>query len=229
MRLKVFVNLCAKYIKNDIFIFDSEARKKEALTILNHVIYNHTKYDISNDVLEDPIVEFEAGVYIPNFDYPIIPIDVDGNPIVWEPSNDKYVIPGNGTHIFRGVGLSGEHYYIGYIKNLNAFRECHIKVDRYTDINYALYAFLCTMTRILDKDAAFDHIVEKYPIKPEYEVLSDHWMAFSKSKNVKEFELNQKKLYMKWMQCWITTHGKQPVSHMRVLRNSQDGKLIPST
>jgi len=216
MKPKTLARIALKNIEKGIYVFDSEQRKIEALRVIEDVL--HGKPDINNDNLQDPIIEFNIGVYVPNFDYPIIPVDSTGEPIIWDEDDTNFVVPGNGTHIFRGIGLSGEKYYMGYLKSLAPFRETIVKVDRYTNLEFAAYAFLCTMTRIIDKDYALDHMVEDYALKIEYDVLLDHWKEFSKVDNIKEFENNQKHLYIKWLQKWICRYGTNPDAHMKILR-----------
>lgn len=221
MKPKTLAKIALEKINKNIFIFDKPERKNEAVKQINNVIKNKNIENIINDELEDPILEFHIGVYVPNFDYPIIPVDKNGDPIIWENYDKNFIIPGNGTHIFRGVGISGEYYYMGLLKSLAPFRDIDIKVDRYTDLENAAYAFLCTMTRNIDKDWAMDHQVSDDPLQYEWDVLIDHWKDFTKVQNKKEFEMKQKHLYIKWLQKWISKHGTNPDTHMRLLRNTK--------
>lgn len=217
MKPRTLARIALKNIENKFFTFDCIDRKKEALRVIEDVL--HGKPDIDNAQLDDPIVELHCGVYIPNFDYPLVPVNQNNEPIVWTEDDESYQIPGRGTHIFRGIGISGEPYYMGYLSCLAPFRESVIKVDRYTDVNHAAFAFMCTMTRVIDKDYALDHMVEDYGLKNEFEVLLEHWQDISKTENLKDFETEQKHLYIKWLNKWILTHGTNPDTHMRVLRN----------
>lgn len=226
MKPRTLARIALKNIQKGVFIFDCPERKKEALRVIDDIL--HGDPDVKNEHLDDPIVEFHIGVYIPNFDYPIVPVDTEGTPIVWDERNHSFKIPGNGTHVFRGIGISGEHYYMGYLKSLASFRDAEIKVDRYTNVDYAAYAFLCTMTRIIDKDYALDHMVDDYPLKIEYDVLLDHWQEFTKTEDVKIFEMKQKHLYIRWLQTWISKHGTNPDTHMRVLRNQKKVSEAPA-
>lgn len=220
MKPRTLARIALKNIENGNFTFDSKKRNDEALRVIDDLL--HGTPDVDNSQLDDPIVELHCGVYIPNFDYPLVPVDQDNNPIVWTSDDESYVVPGRGTHIFRGIGISGEPYYMGFLKCLAPFREATIKVDRYTDVDHAAFAFICTMSRVIDKDYALDHMVEDYALKNEFEVLLEHWQEISKTENIKDFEAEQKHLYIKWLQRWISIHGTNPDTHMRVLRNNKN-------
>jgi hypothetical protein len=217
MKPRTLARIAQRLIDNGTFVFDCPERKEEALKQIKNLLSGKAE----TVELEDPIVEFHIGVYIPNFDYPLIPVDRNNAPIVWKESKN-YIIPGDGTHMFRGVGLSGEYYYMGYLESLAPYRDAIIKVDRYTDVTRAAYTMLCTMSRQLNKAELLDHMITDYPIKVEYDVLRENWEKNTSDVNVKEFEAQQKKLYIKWLQKWIMTHGRNPDTHMKVLRNPKN-------
>lgn len=224
MKPRTLARIAKRHIDSGKFIFDCPERKDEALRQIKALIKGEP--EISNEDLNDPIVELHIGVYVPDFDYPIIPIDYQGNPIVWNKS-ENFVIPGNGSHIFRGVGLSGDYYYLGYLDSLSPFRDSIIKVDRYTDVDMAAYAMVCTMSRVIDKKKAQDFIVEDYPLLLEHDVLLKFWKSKEGSveKPLKEFEKEQKALYIKWLYKWISVNGTNPETHMRVLRNPKKNDI----
>jgi len=216
MKPRALARYALRNIKNGKFQFDCLERKGEALRVIDDILRgdpNENKLDG-----DDPIIEFHIGIYIPNFDYPLVPIDKNKNSIVWAEENDSFIVPGSGTHTFRGIGLSGESYYMGYLKSLAPYKDALIKVDRYTDIEHAAFTMLCTMTRIVDKDKAFDFIPYDTPLQLEFDILLEHWNMASKSHDPKEFEKEQKHIYMKWLQQWICKHGTNPDTHMRALR-----------
>lgn len=214
MKPRTLARIAMRNIESGKFIFDCQERKDEAIRQIKNIVSGPAAEDKSDH--DDPIVEFHVGVYIPNFDYPIVP-ENNGEPMVWR-EDGKYMIPGAGSHTFKGIGLSGESYYMGYLDTLSPYRNAIIKADRYTTVDRAAYAFLCTMTRVLDKAYALDHMVCDYPLKVEHEVLVEKWSDQTTQDNIKEFEDEQKHLYVKWLQKWIVTHGTNPDTHMRVLR-----------
>lgn len=218
MKPRTLARHALKLIESGLFDFDCEDRKTEAVKQMKSIISGKTEAQNNPD---DPIIEFHIGVYIPNFDYPIIPTDEDHKPIVWE-EDGEFPVPGLGTHTFKGLGISGEKYYMSYMSSLAPFRDAVVKVDRYTDMDRAAYALVCSMSMILNKDEFIDSIGDN-PIKMDYEQLLDLWKSIPHSKD-KDFEDRQHKLYIKWLQRWINIHGKNPETHMRVLRTPKKSK-----
>ena len=217
MKLSTLARYAVGCITRNEFVFDSTKRRKEALKILKPVSSREPADPIQ---LDDPMMEFHISVYVPNFDYPIVPVDMNGNPLVWKEDFMTFNVPGNGSHTFKGVGNSGEKYYMGYLESLSPYKDCPVKVDKYTDIKRASHALVCTMSRILNKKEMHNFIVQDYPLLLEQEVLYDVWKNNSngQSESVKQFEAGQKKLYMKWLQRWIILHGKNPETHMKILK-----------
>lgn len=209
MKPRTLAKYALNNIDNGLFEFDCEERQTEAVKQLQSIIRGKPISD--NNELDDPIVEFHAGVYIPNFDYPIVKTDENGEPIVWK-EDGEFLIPGIESHIFKAVGLSGEKYDIHYMQSLSPFRNCIIKVDRYTDLDRASYALTIAVSLVLGKT-----INDDMPIKVEYDVLIDKWKKELDTHD-KSFEEQQHKLYIKWLQKWISIHGKNPETHMKVLK-----------
>jgi hypothetical protein len=210
MKPRTLARIAIKHIEDGSFSFDTEERKQEAIRQMRQIISGKP---VGSNSPEDPIVEIHIGVYIPNFDYPIVPSDVvTGEPIVWQETN-QYLVPGPGSHIVKGVGVSGECYFMSFLGSLAPFRNAVIKVDRYTDVKRAAHALVCTMTRILEKDAL--HGVTEQPLKMEYDALLEEWHTHD---DVKAFEKDQHKLYIRWLSRWIEIHGRNPDTHMRVLK-----------
>jgi hypothetical protein len=218
MKPRTLARYALDRIEDGTFTFDSDSRKKVCLEQIECLLHGKPKYENNP---EDPIIEIHIGVYIPNFDYPIVPINEAGEPIIWK-EDGRYLIPGGGTHVVRGVGLSGEKYYINYLDSWAQFREAIVKVDRYTDMDRAAWAFISAMCLIEDKQK-YTHAFGQFPIKLDQDELMYNWSC--KTENHKEFEAEQKKLYIRWLQGWIQTHGKNPETHLRVLRIKKDCKI----
>jgi len=212
MKPRTLARFALKKINDNTFIFDTEERKAEAIRQMKKIIVG--KPDSSNSP-EDPIVELHIGVFIPNFDYPIVPVDANGEAIVWQ-EDGTYLIPGNGTHEMKGVSLSGESYFMSYLDSLAPYRDTVIKVDRYTNITRAAYALVCAMSRVVIKPP-----LNTVPLKIEYDVLLDEWNTHT---DIKQFEKEQHKLYIQWLGKWISIHERNPDTHMRVLRPAKKMK-----
>lgn len=219
MKPRTLARHALKLINSGLFSFDSDERKTEAIQQMKSILTGKPE---SENNPNDPIVEFHIGVFIPNFDYPIIPVDSNNDPIVWE-EDGEFPVPGLGTHTFKGVGISGEKYYMSYLTSLSPFREATVKVDRYTDMDRAAYALVCTMSQILNKETLIPS-TGNMPIKMDYEELIEHWNSIPDHKD-KTFEDKQHKLYIKWLQKWINIHGKNPETHMRVLRTPKKSNI----
>lgn len=208
MKPRTLARIALKSIEDGTFTFDSLKRKDEAIRQMRQIVSG--KADSNNP--EDPIIEIHIGVYIPNFDYPIIQSNDSGEPVIWVETGD-YSVPGTGSHVVKGIGVSGESYFLAFLDSLAPFREAIIKVDRYTDVVRAAHALVCTMTRILNKQEV--QKVTNLPLKMEYDVLMEEW---NKHDDVKEFDKEQHRLYIQWLQKWISVHGRNPDTHMRVLK-----------
>jgi len=209
MKPRTLARVALKYIESNEFTFDSDLRKKEAVRQMRQIISGKP---VGMNPLEDPIIEIHIGVYVPNFDYPIVPIDEHGEPSVWK-ENGKYLVPGHGNHVVKGISVSGESYFMSFLESLAPFRNTIIKVDRYTDVKRAAYALVSTMSRIINKKSL--EVVTTQPLKIEYDTLLEEWHTHD---DVKEFEKEQHKLYIKWLTNWIEIHGRNPDTHMRVLK-----------
>jgi hypothetical protein len=209
MKPRTLARIAIKFIEDGSFIFDTEARKQEAIRQMRLIISG--KPTVENNP-EDPIIEIHIGVYIPNFDYPIVQTDALGEPVVWA-ENHNYQVPGSGSHIVKGMSVNGEAYFMSYLNSLAPFRNTVIKVDRYTDVKRAAHALVCAMTRILDKSSI--KAITDQPLKMEYDVLLEEWNAHE---DAKTFEKEQHKLYIRWLSMWIEIHGRNPDTHMRVLK-----------
>lgn len=203
MKPRTLARYTLNWIEDGSFIFDNESRKIEAIKQLKRII-NGKSVDLHDQ--DDPIVEIHIGIYVPNFDYPIIPSNTWGSPVIWT-ENHKYLIPTK-THILKGIGISGESYYMNEIDNFNVYKNAIVKVDRYTDMKRAACVFASTLSQTIDKK-------ELGLLESEYEVLK---AEYKKHSNVKEFETSQKKLYIKWLSMFIETYGRSPKSHMKVLK-----------
>jgi hypothetical protein len=209
MKPRTLARIALKSISSGEFVFDTDDRKDEAIRQLKKIISG--KADINNP--EDPIIEIHIGVYVPNFDYPVVNIDKNDEPIVWK-EDGKYAIPGDGSHIVKGIGISGDSYFLGYLDNLSSLREAIIKVDRYTDVKRAAYALCCSLTKIMNKKDF--QTINSQPLKLNQEILLEEW---NKHEDIKEYDKLQHKLYVKWLSKWINVHGRNPDTHMRVLKN----------
>lgn len=218
MKPRTLARYALEKIKDGTFTFDSQGRKDECLRQIDTLLHGKPKYKNNP---EDPITEIHISVYIPNFDYPIVPLNQNWEPFIWK-EDKKYVVPGNGSHIVRGIGISGEKYYLNYLDSWATFRNSVIKVDRYTDLDRAAFAFISTMCFILDKEK-YSHAFGDFPIRLEHEELIYNWKC--KDTHNKEFEAEQQKLYIKWLQGWIAEHGKNPETHLRVLKVKKDIKI----
>lgn len=219
MKPRTLAKLALKWIEDNSFKFDCEERKIEAIKQMKRLANGKTTEENNP---EDPIIEIHIGVYVPNFDYPIIPCNTWGEPILWVEDN-KFDVPGKGTHSLKGVGISGEFYFMNYLTSLVPYRNAIIKVDKYTTVKRAAWVLVCTMSQILNKKELIKE-TGLYPLKMEYDVLKE---AFNKSDDIKKFEAAQKKLYMKWLSGWINTYRKSPNTHMKVLKlNKEKEKVI---
>ncbi len=210
MKPRTLARYALKKIQDNTFIFDTNERKQEAIRQMKKIISGKS-IGVNNP--EDPIVEIHIGVYIPNFDYPIVPVDDNGDVIVWK-EDGNYNIPKDGIHTVKGVSLKDESYFLSYLDSLAPYRDVIIKVDRYTDITRAAYALVCTMSRILNKEVISKEATI-VPLKMEYDALLEEWNTHE---DVKQYEKDQHKLYIKWLSKWISIHGRNPDTHMRVLR-----------
>lgn len=222
MKPKTLARHALKMVESGLFEFDCLERKKEAIKQMKSIIKDKN----ATIDFDDTIIEIHIGVYIPNFDYPIIPIDENGIPIVWE-EDGEFNVPGPGTHTVKGIGLSGEKYYLSYMSSLAAFRDCDIKVDRYTDVERAAYALVCCVTHIINKNSIYFNdkfksynIPTNVPLTLDFQHVIDDWNNISHNRD-KEFEEQQHKLYIKWLQRWINIHGKNPETHMKVLKSTK--------
>jgi hypothetical protein len=152
-----------RMIENGTITFDTPERKKEGCRQVRQIINGVKKF--KNDSI-DPIVEWHIGVYIPNFDYPLVPLDKNGEPLVWE-EDLTYHVCGDSTHTFRGISKTGEKYYLSHLDSLAPYKDVTIKVDRYTDLDRAAYALVSCMTLIQNKE----HYEIDYGFKP---ILMEH-------------------------------------------------------
>lgn len=210
MKPRTLAKLALKWIDDGSFVFDCEDRKIEAIKQMKRLINGKTNEE-NNPT--DPIIELHIGLYVPNFDYPLIPSSDWGEPIVWQ-EDDVYKIPSKGTHILKGVGLSGEFYFMNLLQSLTPYRKAIIKVDKYTNLKRAAWVFVCNSCQILNKK---ELIKESgvHPLKMEYEILKEE---FKKHEDVKKFENDQKRLYIKWLTKFIGIYRKNPETHMKVLK-----------
>lgn len=211
MQLLTLARYALRQIKNGTFTFDSIERKKEAIHQLKLISHESKIQDYN---LDDPILEIHIGVYIPNFDYPIIQTDENNSPIIWQ-ENNEYKINDKSSHIVSGIGLSGNSYYLAFLENLCPYRNSVVKVDRYTNIKRAAWALTNCVSKVLNKWELLKK-VGIIPIRLEYELIEDEFNK--KSDIIKEFESEQKKLYIKWLSKWISIHGKNPESHKKILK-----------
>jgi hypothetical protein len=208
MKPRTLARFALDWIESGDFIFDSEDRKQEAIRQLRRITVG--KANEPNHP-EDPINEIHIGIYVPNFDYPVVPTDTWGNPFVWQEDN-KYIVPGNGSHIVKGIGISGTEYYLGFLNSLAPYRNTVIKVDKYTDFKRAAYALTCCVSQILNKKALLN--TDK-PLKMSWELFTDE---YKKHEDVKLYEKQQKSLYIKWLTKWISIHHKNPDTHLKILK-----------
>jgi len=213
MKPRTLARLALQWIDDNSFSFDTEERKVEAIKQLKRIINGKTT-EINNPIDPlDPITELHIGIIVPNFDYPLIPINSWGEPIIWKEDNN-YKIPGKGTHILKGISLNGETYLMKNIYNMCPYKNAIIKVDKYTDLKRAAWVFACNCCEILNKKEN----VKKdglYGLKYEYEVLKT---KFEEQINVKTYEKMQKNLYIKWLSKFINEYQKNPCTHMRLLK-----------
>lgn len=209
MKPRTLARYAFEWVQDGTFTFDCEDRKQEAIKQLKRIISGKATED---NHPEDPLVEINIGVYIPNFDYPVVHTDNWGNIYVWK-EDGTYQVPGKGSHTVKGIGLSGAEYYLSYLESLAPYRNCVIKVDKYTDLKRAAYALVCCVTQILNKKAI--NAKSDKPIKMTWQVLEDKYKTHE---DVKQFEKEQKSLYIKWLAQWIAVHKKNPDTHMKVLK-----------
>lgn len=212
MKPRTLARHAIKCIKSGLFEFDTKKRQKEAMRQMKSIISGEPKY--KNEDLDDPIIDFHIKVYVPNYDYPIIPVDKNNEPIVWE-EDFNYYIPSTNIE-FKGVGLSGELYYMQYLYSLAPFRNANIKVDKYIDLDRAACTLVSAMSQIdYETKRKTMILINDNPIKLEYDELVHQW----KNNCVDNiFEETQHKLYIKWLQKWISIYGKNPETHMKNLK-----------
>lgn len=211
MKPRTLAKLALNWIETGSFKFDCEDRKIEAIKQMKRLI-NGKSTEENNP--EDPIMELQIGLYVPNFDYPIVPCNNWGEPIIWK-EDENYFIPSKGTHILKGVGLSGEFYFMNLLQSLTPYRKAIIKVDKYTTLKRAAWVFVCNSCQILNKKELIKEDGPK-PLKMVYQVLKEQ---FNKHDDVKKFEISQKKLYMQWLTRFISLYRKNPETHMKVLKS----------
>lgn len=211
MKPRTLARYALEWIEDGSFIFDNEERKTEAVKQMKRLVNGKASEDNNP---EDPIIEIHIGVYIPSFDYPVVPINEWGQPFVWK-EDRKYIVPGRGSHMVKGVGLNGNEYYLSYLASLAPYRNAVIKIDRYTDIKRAAYALVCCVSQILNKRELSLELVE-HPLKLEWEVLQSE---YKKHADAVAYEKQQKALYIQWLGSWISVHGRNPDTHMKVLKN----------
>lgn len=210
MKPRTLARIALQKIKEGIFIFDTEERKKEAVRQMKRIVSGRPPFKNEGT---DPIAEIHISIFTPNFDYPLVPTN-DGKPFVWQ-EDHKYIVPGYGTHIVRGVSINDNRYNLQFCDSLAPFRSAIVKVDKYTDPVRAAHALVCTMCSIENKKE-----FKKEKNMTDQLVLSDgmlmkHWDSIP---NKKEFEDKQKHLYVKWLQKWIEIYHKSPGTHMKVLK-----------
>jgi hypothetical protein len=210
MKPRTLARIALNKIADGTFTFDCPERKIEAETQLKKIIAG--KATETNNP-EDPIIEIHIGVYIPNFDYPIVQLDANNEPVIWKEDN-VFNVPGTGSHVLKGIGISGETYFMDFLDSLAPFRDAVIKVDRYTDATRAAYALTCSVSKILNKKDVIKQTGTK-PLKIAYDLLIEEWKVHD---HAKDYEKEQHALYIKWLSMWIATHGRNPDTHMRVLR-----------
>lgn len=211
MKPRTLARIALKKIKDGTFTFDKDERKREAIRQLKMIISGKQAEDTNP---KDPIIELNIGVYIPSFDYPIIPLDTNGEPIVWKEDKNYFISDSYSSHIIRGISITGETYFLSFLDTLSPYRDCIVKADRYTDTVRAAWALTCTVSKILNK-WELTKKMGMIPLKIESETIIDDW---NKHSEIKEFDHEQKKLYIKWLTKWIQIHGKNPNTHMRVLK-----------
>lgn len=208
MKPRTLARFAIKKIKEDFFIFDSEERKIEAIKRLKKLIAGRPpKLEF-----DDPIEEIQISVNIPNFDYPIIDM-YEGEPYIWK-ENNKYLIDDNASHIVKAIGISGEKYLLHNMESLAYFRNAVVKVDRYTDMTRAAYALICCVSKILNKKQ-LNKLSTEHPLKVEKTLIKTQWDLHNTTQN---YEKEQHHLYIKWLSKWICVHGKNPDTHMKVLK-----------
>lgn len=210
MKPRTLARYALKWIEDGSFIFDNEFRKTEAIKQLKRIINGKTNQTNNPD---DPIIELHIGLNVPNFDYPIVPLNNLGEPFIFKEDN-RYIIPSK-THVLKGIGLSGEKYYMDHLINFVPYKNAIIKVDKFTDMKRAACVFVNNLCQVLNKK----DLDEPNVIQLEYEVLKDIF----KNKD-KTFETSQKKLYIKWLGMFISIYNKNPETHMKVLK--KDLKII---
>jgi hypothetical protein len=208
MKPRTLARFAYDWIMDGTFVFDNEERKTEAIKQLKRIISGKATEENNP---EDPLVEIHIGVHIPNFDYPIVQTDNWGNPYVWK-EDGVYMVPGKGSHMVKGISISGTQYYLSYLESLATYRNCVIKVDKYTDFKRAAYALVCCVSQILNKKLLNN---TGKPLKMTWQVLVDRYKMHD---DAKEYEKQQKSLYIKWLGKWISTHNKNPDTHMKVLK-----------
>lgn len=208
MKPRTLARYAYEWIQDGSFVFDCNERKEEAIKQLKRIIGGKAT---EPNHPEDPLVEMHIGVYIPNFDYPIVPTDNWGNIYIWK-EDGNYQIPGKGSHIVKGISVSGTEYYLSYLESLAPYRNVIIKVDKFTDIKRAAYALVCCVSQIINKKELLNN---DKPLKMTWQVLED---KYKMHEDAKEFEKQQKSLYIKWLSKWIMIHNKNPDTHLKVLK-----------
>lgn len=204
MKLRTLARISLNYIEDGTFLFDNDMRKDEAIRQLKRIIHGKCTEKNNSD---DPICELHISVYKPNINFPIVPLDMWGNIVVWH-EDGKYMIPGYGTHVVKGVSVTNKEYFMGYVHSLFTYKDAILKVDKYTDLKRAAYALTCSVSQILNKKD-----FRGIPLKMESEIIHQ---TYQKKDEV--FEKQQKSLYIKWLMKWIEIHKKNPDTHMKFLK-----------
>lgn len=205
MKLKYFAKLALEKIENNTITFINDNNKRNCIVLLKTIILENNKNSEFNN---DTVIELCIKVKIPNFDYPIIEVDENNDPIVWEETDTFLVDPNNISHDVILKSINEEEYNISNLSNLSKFSDIIVKVDGYTTINRAIVSFLQHL-------CVFD-IKDDILTKVDYKSLVYIWDV--NCKDDPQFESSQHAHYIHWLSKWISVHGKNPETHLKVLR-----------
>lgn len=209
MKPRTLAKIALEYIYNDEFIFKNDEYKFEAITQMNRLMsMNHCKELEAENNPSDPIVELHICLNVPKFDYPIIPKTAWGSTEIWQ-ENDKFMLPGNNSHVLLGKSITGEKYYMNNVWNFLPYKSCILKVDSITSLKRAAWVFTDNLCQILRKRENCDDI-----LRTQLDVIKEEYKKIVKTDID---DKRQKALYVQWLMEYREIYKKVPNSYMRLL------------